>query len=595
LPKIFVVSLHRCATQSTERFLRNAGFAACHWPAVVDGVDYQSRVVGAEISSKKIVEILRPVFDAYEAFDDLPLPALYEELDRAYPDSLFIALRRDPLDWVRSVRIHCHSRPLELYERTQYWRYLERRPITLEEVSDDDLVRMHERHYQGLQAYFQERSNFLLLELGDSLLGRKLSSFLKVPPAGFPNIDYHKSDGEAASARRSDTRYRFHILGIPHTISVPEYNVCAFTQKVVRLCTLLRQRGHYVIHYGHEDSRVECDEHVTVTTRNDLAMAYGDHDWRASGFPPFQLGDHAYRTFFANAAEAITKRKERHDFLLCMFGAGHKPVADAHADMIVCEPGIGYAGGHFAPFKVFESYAILHAYLGLKAIAEMSNAMWYDAVIPNYFDLADFEYAEEKDDYFLYLGRIGPGKGVHIAMQIVEAIGGRLIVAGPGDVRTLGTRTARPVSEYVQHVGVADVATRKRLMAKAKAMILPSTFVEPFCGVQVESMLSGTPIITTDWGAFAEYNIHGVTGYRCRTFEQFLWAAANIGNISPAACREWAAGNFSIARVGDMYDEYFYGVHNVFDGAGWYEPNPARRELDWLNKIWPATPNQIIG
>jgi hypothetical protein len=122
-------------------------------------------------------------------------------------------------------------------------------------------------------------------------------------------------------------------------------------------------------------------------------------------------------------------------------------------------------------------------------------------------------------------------------MQIVEAIGGRLIVAGPGDVWTLGTRTTRPVSEYVEQVGVADVATRKRLMAKAKAMILPSTFVEPFCGVQVEAMLSGTPIITTDWGAFAEYNIHGVTGYRCRTFEQFLWAAANIGNSArpPAA------------------------------------------------------------
>jgi glycosyltransferase involved in cell wall biosynthesis len=397
------------------------------------------------------------------------------------------------------------------------------------------------------------------------------------------------------SASSPITRYRFHILGIPHTISVPEYNVCAFTQKIVRLCALLRQRGHYVIHYGHEDSRVECDEHVTVTTRSDLAIAYGDHDWRVSGFPPFQPGDHAYRTFFANAAEAVTRRKERHDFLLCMFGAGHKPVADAHTDMIVCEPGIGYAGGHFAPFKVFESYAILHAYLGLKAVAEMSNAMWYDAVIPNYFDLADFEYSAEKEDYFLYLGRVGPGKGVHIAMQIVEAVGGKLIVAGPGRLEALGTRTGRPVSEYVEHVGIADVETRKKLMAKAKAMILPSTFVEPFCGVQVESMLSGTPIITTDWGAFAEYNIHGVTGYRCRTFEQFLWAAKNIGNITPATCREWAANNFSIERVGRMYDEYFYGVHNVFDGAGWYEPNPARRELDWLKKIWPAIPNQIIG
>jgi glycosyltransferase involved in cell wall biosynthesis len=387
----------------------------------------------------------------------------------------------------------------------------------------------------------------------------------------------------------ASNHYRFHVLGIPHTISIPEYNVCAFTQKVVRICTLLKQLGHYVIHYGHENSSVQCHEHVTVTTGSDLAAAYGDHDWRTSGFPPFSLADRAYRAFFANAINAVGKRKHRRDFLLCMFGAGHKPVAHAHPDMIVCEPGIGYAGGHFAPFKVFESYAILHAYLGLKAVAEASNTMWYDAVIPNYFELSDFEYTPDKDDYFLYLGRIGPGKGVHIAMQIVEAVGGKLIVAGPGSLEGLGTRTNRPVSEYVEHVGVADVEMRKKLMAGAKAMLLPSTFVEPFCGVQVEAMLSGTPIITTDWGAFAEYNIHGVTGYRCRTFEQFVWGARNIRNIDPATCRKWAAENFSVERVGQMYDEYFSGVYKVFDGAGWYEPNPARRELDWLTKKWPTS------
>lgn len=396
-----------------------------------------------------------------------------------------------------------------------------------------------------------------------------------------------------ANGHSRETRSRFHVLGLPHTISMRDYNVCAFTQKVVRLCALLKSRGHQVIHYGHRDSIIDCDEHVTVTTDEVLREAYGDHDWRTQGFPPFDTGDFAYRTFFDNAIPQIERRKQPGDFLLCMFGSGHEPIADAHRDMIVCEPGIGYPGGHFAPYKVFESYAILHAYHGLDSVARMNNRMWYDVVIPNYFDLDDFEYSEEKDDYFLYLGRINDGKGVHLAMQIAEATGDRIVVAGPGSIENMGTRGARPREEFIEHVGVADVETRKRLMSKAKGMLLPSIYLEPFCGVHVEAMLSGTPVITTDWGAFSEYNIHGVTGYRCRTFEQFVWAAKNIGNIRPAVCRDWAANNFSMDRVGAMYDEYFYSVRNLTDGDGWYADNPDRAELDWLRKRWPWESGEV--
>jgi glycosyltransferase involved in cell wall biosynthesis len=114
-------------------------------------------------------------------------------------------------------------------------------------------------------------------------------------------------------------------------------------------------------------------------------------------------------------------------------------------------------------------------------------------------------------------------------------------------------------------------------------------YLEPFGGVQIEMLLSGTPTITTDWGSFAENNINGVTGYRCRTFEQFLWAANNINKIDPKNCRSFAEQNFSLERVGALYEEYFQMVLDVYQGRGWYQTRPERQNLDFFSRHFPKS------
>jgi len=354
---------------------------------------------------------------------------------------------------------------------------------------------------------------------------------------------------------------RFHILGVPHTVSSKDYVACAYTQKVVKFGKMMTSRGHEVIHYGHEDSDLICSEHVTVTTNQDLEIAYGSYDWRKNFFK-YDINDHAYQTFYKNAIQEIEKRKRKNDFILPFWGSGVKAVCDEHSDLICVEPGIGYAGGFWARWKVFESYAIYHAYCGLQKVGH-ANPDWYEVVIPNYFDLDDFQYSEEKEDYFLFLGRVYSAKGIDIAVQVTERIGAKLIVAGQNpDNLTF--------PDHVEFVGYADVETRKKLMSKAKASFIASTYIEPFGGVQVENLLSGTPTITTDWGAFVENNIQGVTGFRCRTFADFVNAAKNIDQINPADCRSFA-NQFSLSKIAPRYEKYFQDILNVYNGAGWYE------------------------
>jgi len=333
---------------------------------------------------------------------------------------------------------------------------------------------------------------------------------------------------------------------------------------------VLRSRGHWVAHYGHADSVVDADEKVSVTDDDLLAASYPGHDWRTGGFPKYGLGDPVYKAFYANSIHQIARRKRRGDFLLLTFGANHKPVAEAHSDMIVCESGIGYPDGGWTHFRVFESYAVMHAYQGVERIKWAGENHWYDAVIPNAIDPADFEFSAIKDSYFLFLGRVGAGKGVHIAIQVCEEIGARLVLAGAGELHGQEQRTSKPISDYVEHVGLVGPEKRKSLLSGAKGLLAPSTFLEPFCGTQIEAMLSGTPVVSSDWGAFAEYNIEGVTGYRCRTFDQFCRAAESVGKIDPFACRRWAE-NFSPDKIADRYDRYFTDVAAIFGGKGWYE------------------------
>jgi len=354
---------------------------------------------------------------------------------------------------------------------------------------------------------------------------------------------------------------RFHVLGIPHTVTSKDYNACAFTQKVFKFGKMMKARGHTIIHYGHPDSDLECTENVPVVTNEDLEVSYGNHDWKKEFFK-YEINDYVHKIFRKNAIREIQKRKQKNDFILPFWGIGHKEICDFHDDLITVEPGIGYADQPFAKWKVFESYAIYHAYCGLNAVKSCSQE-WYDVVIPNYFDPDDFDYCEDKADYFLYLGRVYEGKGVNIAIQVTEKLGKKLIIAGQTD----GSIKFPP---HVEYIGYADVKTRRKIMAKAVASFVPSLYLEPFGGVVVENYLSGTPVITTDWGGFTENVVNGVTGFRCRTFNDFCEAAQHVGSVKSIDCRNFAMERYSLDKVGTMYEKYFQDVLNVYGGKGWY-------------------------
>lgn len=371
-------------------------------------------------------------------------------------------------------------------------------------------------------------------------------------------------------------KLRLHVLGIPHTKTTEEYVACAYTQKALKFCKMMTQRGHTVFHYGVEGSNPICTEQVDVVSAELHEQFYGQNYFKKEMFR-YNINDLCYKTFIANSIAAIRKRLDKNDILLPFWGAGVKEICDALKDeCIVIEPGIGYGYGMWADYKVFESYAIYHAYCGISSVAVAAQNN-YEVVIPNYFDLKDFNFnpksrhLDKNNRYFCFVGRVISSKGVRIAISVCRSLGIKLKIAGQlsGEFQNFNW------PDGVEFVGHVDIQQRNELMKNAIACFVPSQYVEPFGGVQIESLLCGTPTITSDWGAFAENNIHEVTGYRCRTFDDYLNAALNCleGKINLINCRKQGL-NFSLEAIAPKYEKFFNDVVNIYEGRGWNEINP---------------------
>lgn len=260
----------------------------------------------------------------------------------------------------------------------------------------------------------------------------------------------------------------------------------------------------------------------------------------------------------SSAIREIAKRIKPRDFICLIGGDCQEVIARAFPDNMSVEYGIGYMGT-FSKFRVFESYSHLHLVHGLQH--DQFHGNFYEIVIPNYYDIEEFPFSEERGDYYLFIGRLNQDKGFGIAQEVCERLGEKLIVAGQGNF-----------SGYGEHIGVVGVEERGRLMSRAKAVFVPSTYIEPFGGVHAEALLCGTPVITTNFGVFTETVENNINGYRCDVFRDFVSATkktAKFSIIKRKAIRKNAQKRFSTEVIAFEYQRYFDRLYDLW-GDGWY-------------------------
>lgn len=190
----------------------------------------------------------------------------------------------------------------------------------------------------------------------------------------------------------------------------------------------------------------------------------------------------------------------------------------------------------------------------------------YVATVYNGIDLPRYPYSEEKEDFFFYMGRFNEAKAPHIACEVAEKLGKKLILAGKvyeKAQRSYFDQYIKPhLSNDISYVGELGhwSEEKMRLFSGAGGYLYPIQWDEPFGISIVEAMACGTPAVIFKKGAAPEVIDHGITGFVVETMEEFIDAAKHIDEISPEACRDRVENMFSARRMVDNYERVYRNI-----------------------------------
>jgi len=161
-------------------------------------------------------------------------------------------------------------------------------------------------------------------------------------------------------------------------------------------------------------------------------------------------------------------------------------------------------------------------------------------------------------DYFAFLGRISPEKGVDKAIRIAGAAGVKLKIAAKVDAadKKYWDEEIKPLldrSPHVEFIGEINDAQKPEFLSGAHALLFPIDWPEPFGLVMIEAMACGTPVIAFPCGSVPEVIDHGVTGFIVPDEAAAVRAIGNLGQLDRRQVRRQFERRFTARRMAEDY------------------------------------------
>jgi glycosyltransferase involved in cell wall biosynthesis len=222
----------------------------------------------------------------------------------------------------------------------------------------------------------------------------------------------------------------------------------------------------------------------------------------------------------------------------------------------------GFSSPQIMP--VYEKYR--DGYFVSISDSDRAPGLNYLATVYNGIDLSLYPLREAGGDALVFLGRIHPDKGVHLAIEVARLSGLPLLIAGIIQDQTYFCEQVEPhLNSQIQFIGPVDVQGKNDLFARARALLHLNTIPERFGLVLAEANAAGVPVIAMDLGSCREVIEEGKTGFLVNSTPEAVRALERIGEIDRAACRRRVQEHFSIKTMVQAYERVYSTIFELSD------------------------------
>jgi glycosyltransferase involved in cell wall biosynthesis len=149
-----------------------------------------------------------------------------------------------------------------------------------------------------------------------------------------------------------------------------------------------------------------------------------------------------------------------------------------------------------------------------------------------------------------------------LAIEAARRAGVRIVLAGKialPEEKTYFRECIEPLLDGKQacFVGEANALEKRELYARARGLLVPLQWDEPFGLVMIEAMACGTPAIVFRRGAAPEIVVDGETGFLVEDVDQMVAAMYRLDRIDPLTCRSHVEARFGPEALADGYLEVY--------------------------------------